>query len=379
MGPRWAPLVAAALATAALGDAPGSPVDRAHAYLDEIWRATQTPGISVAVLVQGELIFSEGIGFADLDNRVPATGATVYNIGSLSKAVSTVAVLQLVEQKLVSLDDPIQKYVPAFPPKRAPVTLRHILTHTSGIRHYRPTDFPDDSEFNLNFRRYTSLEQAIRIFKDDALLFEPGAYYSYSSYATNLLQGVVETVSGLDFETYLRDRVWGPAGMTSAALDLPERIVPHRARGYLVEGGNVTNYPPEDVTYKFAGGGMIGSAEDLAYFAHALNDGRLLKPDTRALMWTPQVDPVLQYNGDDPPIPETRWKLGLIWRVRRDERGREFVYQAGTVKGFNALLIDYYHEGVVAAVVGNGHPVTPAFREALAFAEMFLDGPSGAP
>jgi CubicO group peptidase (beta-lactamase class C family) len=265
-----------------------------------------------------------------------------------------------------------------FPTKRAPVTLRHILTHTSGIRHYRSTDFPEDPEFNNNHRRYHSLEEAIRIFKDDPLLFEPGAYYSYSSYATNLLQGVVETASGLGFEPYLRQRVWGPAGMASAALDLPERIVPHRARGYLVEGDSVTNYPSEDVTYKFAGGGMIGSAEDLVYFAHALNDGRLLEPETRALMWTPHVDPVLQFNGDDPPIPETRWKLGLMWRIRRDQRGREFVYEAGTVKGFNALLIDYYHEGVVAAVVGNGHPVAPAFREALTFAELFLEDPASA-
>ncbi len=261
-----------------------APEAQAMTYLQEIWRSTGAPGISVAVVRQGRLVFSQGVGFADLDNMVPANGSTVYNIGSISKAVATVAVMQLVEQGKVGLDDPIQKYVPTFPDKGSPVTVRHIMTHTSGIRHYRDNDFGGDDE---NMRPVASLEEGIKVFKDDPLLFKPGEYYSYSSYAANLLQGVVEKASSQGFEDYMRQHVWSPAGMFSTAFDVPERIVPHRARGYSNGDGKVRNYGYGDLTYKFAGGGMISTVEDLVRLGAALNQGRLLKPETHALMYTP--------------------------------------------------------------------------------------------
>src|SRR5690349_13633010 len=125
------------------GLAAGPPPEaQAMAYLQEVWRSIGTPGISVAVLHQGKLVFSEGVGFADLDNMIPANGSTVYNVGSVSKAITAVALLQLVEQGKAGLDDPIQKYVPAFPEKGSPITIRHIMTHTSGLRHYGATGFP---------------------------------------------------------------------------------------------------------------------------------------------------------------------------------------------------------------------------------------------
>jgi CubicO group peptidase (beta-lactamase class C family) len=186
----------------------------------------------------------------------------------------------------------------------------------------------------------------------------------------------VEAASGLGFEEYLREYVWGPAAMFSTALDVPNRLVPHRARGYLVSDSGVEGYPREDVSYKYAGGGMIGSAEDLVRFGWALNRGELLRPETLALMWSPHVDPVRKFDDGGPPILEGRWKLGLAWRIRDDDNGRTFVYAPGTVNGFNAVLLNYQEEEVVVAVLGNGHPVTPALREALTLAGFFL-GSSG--
>ena len=101
-------------------------------------------------------------------------------------------------------------------------------------------------------------------------------------------------------------------------------------------------------------------------------DTFLLRPETVRLMWRPHVDPVMVFEGDAPPSLESRWKLGLMWRLREDEVGRPFVYSSGTVKGFNAILLNYRQHGVIAAVVGNGHPVTPAFRPTKALAEIFL-------
>ncbi len=348
------------------------PEAQARAYLEELWRSTGTPGISVAVLAQGRLAFSAGVGFADLENMVPATGSTVYNIGSVSKAQTAVAIMQLVEQGKVSLDDPIQKYVPSFPDKGSPITVRHILTHTSGIRHYRATDFPD-SEDNENMKPVATLEEGIRIFKDDPLLFKPGEYYFYSSYAVNLLQGVVEKASGMAFEDYMRKHVWSPSGMYGSAFDVPARIVPRRARGYSVGNGQIRNYPYGDLTYKFASGGMLSSAEDLVRLGAALNRHVLLKAETVALMYKP-MSPVLQYQEKGPP-QAMESSQGLLWRIAKDDAGRTFVHHCGTVKGFNACLVNYPEQDVVVAILGNGDPVTPARRPAVAFAQLFLPPP----
>jgi len=176
-----------------------APEAQAVAHLDLVWRSNQVPGISAAIASHGRIVFSQGVGFADLDNMVPATANTVYNIGSISKANTAVAVMQLVEQGKVGLDDAIQKYVPSFPDKGYKITIKDLMTHRSGIRHYRDSDFagtPGDE----NMKPYASLEEAIKLFKDDPLLYKPGEYSSYSSYAVNLLQGVIETAAGMPFE-----------------------------------------------------------------------------------------------------------------------------------------------------------------------------------
>jgi serine beta-lactamase-like protein LACTB len=218
-----------------------------------------------------------------------------------------------------------------------------------------------------------SLEEAIKIFRDDPLLFQPGERHLYSSYAVNLLQGVVETASGLSFEEYLRRNVWTPAEMLRTSFDVPARIVPHRARGYSVKNGRTTNYPYGDLTYKFASGGMLSTAEDLVRLGDALNRGALLGAETLELMYKP-IAPVPRYRKEG-PSQEMELAQGLLWRNARDKAGRAYVHHCGTVKGFNACLINYRDRGIIVAILGNGDPVTPARREAEAFAEIFFRTP----
>jgi len=139
------------------------PEVRTAAYLEKLWDSNQAPGMSVVIAWKGSIVFSQGFGFADLDNLVPATASTVYNMGSISKTETAVAVMQLVEQGKISLNHPIQKYVPSFPDKGSPITLLQLLTYTSGIRHYRDNDFPGPyGGYSENMRPYHALDEAIK-------------------------------------------------------------------------------------------------------------------------------------------------------------------------------------------------------------------------
>jgi serine beta-lactamase-like protein LACTB, mitochondrial len=336
-------------------------------YLEGVLQ-TGTPATSAAVAVKGQIVFSGSAGFADLENMVRATVSTVFNIGSVSKVNTAVAIMQLVEQGRVRLDDPIQKYVPALPDKGAPITIWHLMTHQAGIRHYRT------GEGERSTKRY-SLVEAIALFKDDPLLFKPGEFYFYSSYGVNLLQAVVENASGLAFEDYLTRRVWGPAGMLSTALDVPERLVPNRAKAYRLPQGRLQNYPFTDLSYIYAGGGMISTAEDLVRLGVALNHGRLLKIETTALMYKVQLDPVMGFRPDRPPL-KMEFRQGLLWRVFTDAAGRTFVNHCGSVKGFNACLVNYPTEDVVAAIMYNADDVSPGRTGAEELAKFFLSAES---
>ena len=325
-------------------------INRAKQFLEELRKSTKTPAISAAVGARGKIVFSWGTGSIDLEHGVPATGTSVYNIGSVSKIVTAVAIMQLLEHKRISLDDDIRTYIPTFPEKGSRITILHLLTHTSGIRHYHKTDFPGTAD-NENIQSIDYLN-ALRFFANDPLLFQPGRFYFYTSYGVNLLQGVVEKASGLPFEQYLRRRIWTPAGMTTASLDIPDRIVANRARSYRIDNGDVFNYYYNDLRYKFASGGMIASAEDLVQFGIAVNHDILLMASTRDLMLSSQVHGLQEFRENTAPV-ELEFEQGMLWRLRHDSNGRRVAYHCGSVKGSNACLVDFLDEDLVAAVMTN--------------------------
>ena len=243
------------------------------------------------------------------------------------------------------------------------------MTHPSGIRHYAPNDFPG-GEHSENMRPYASIEEAIGVFKNDPLLFPPGRYYSYSSYAVNLLQGVVEKASGMPFEEYMHKYVWDPAGMRATQFAVPSRIVPHRAKSYVIENGRAQNVGYGDLTYKFASGGMMSTAEDLVLFGTALNRGELLKPETLTRMYTPQIEQLTEFR-DGKPSDVKATGQGLMWRIEKDDAGRRIVRHSGAVQQFHTCLVNYPDENVVVALDANSYE-SPGCKENLAFADMFL-------
>lgn len=296
-----------------------------------------TPAISVALVMNDELVWAKGFGLADVENQVPAQANTVYRIASISKPMAATAVMQLVEQGRVNIDDPIQEYVSYFPQKPLEIAVRNVMSHTSGVRHYKPGEMDMKDHFH-------SVEEAIEIFKADPLLFTPGTLYSYSSYAYNLLAGVVETASGLTFEAYMKEHVWGPAGMTVTHLEHQGEIVPHRARQYVKAGPNgaVENAPFADLSIKWAGGGIISTAEDLARFHIALNTGKLLQPETLEEMYTP----FKLADGN-----ETNYGLG--WQIYKDDQGRRWINHGGGATGGSTYLLRQPESKLAVAIMCN--------------------------
>ena len=323
---------------------------RAREAAEAVRAVLGAPGLSVAVGLGDSLVWSAGFGLADVENEVPARGNTVYRIASISKTFGATAVLQLVDRGLVGLDDPITRYVPSF---AHPVTLRQILTHTSGIRHY-------GRDRSNTMERFESLAPAIEVFRRDPLEFEPGTDVRYSTYAFNLLAGVPETALGVGLEAYLREHVLEPAGLTQTHLEYAERIVPHRARGYVLEGGELRNVEYADLSMKWLGGGMISSAEDLVRYAVALARGQLVSPEALRLMNTPGA------LRDGTPI-----EYSLGWETSVDAGGRRHADKYGSGAGVSAYLLRVPEDGFTLALLvnlggrGNIRPFAQRIAEAV--------------
>lgn len=246
--------------------------------------ANNAPGLSAAVVLEGELRWSEGFGMADLENSSPATSSTLFRLGSISKPISATAVLQLWEQGKLDLDAPVQKYCPEFPQKEWPITTRQLLGHLGGIRHYRPDgkgDVPEDSA-----RHFSSMQESLQLFANDPLVAKPGTKFNYSTYGYTVIGCALEGAGSEKFVEYLHKNVFDPAGMDQTRDDDFFTVIPHRTRWYHKDkSGIVRNAGVLDSSYKIPGGGIISSADDMAKFEAAILGDKLLKRSTRDLMW----------------------------------------------------------------------------------------------
>jgi len=247
--------------------------------------ANSVPGIGAAVVFDGEPVWSAGFGMADLEDSAPATSATLFRLGSLSKPITATAILQLWERGKLDLDAPVQKYCPAFPQKEWPITSRELLGHLGGIRHYNADgkgDIPEDSA-----RHFASMEESLRIFAADPLVAKPGTGFHYSTYGYTLLGCVLEAAASQKYVDYVRENIFKAAGMAQTQADDFFAVIPHRTRWYHKDkSGIVRNAGVLDSSYKIPGGGLISSADDMARFEAAILAGKVLKRTTRDVMWT---------------------------------------------------------------------------------------------
>ncbi|HVX66792.1 MAG TPA: serine hydrolase domain-containing protein [Bryobacteraceae bacterium] len=333
----------AALVACAAALAAGAPARLGPAKVQAVERAIEAeksrlhiPGLSVAVGEDLQLAWSRGFGLSDLEDNAAATPETLFRIASISKPVTAVAVMQLVERGKLDLDAPIQRYVPSFPEKPWPLTLRHLLSHLGGIRHYQ--SFAEV----YSTRHYADLTEALQIFSADPLLSEPGAAFHYSTYGYVLLGAAVEAASGLPFAEYLKRNIFAPAHMTATSVDDVFAVLPHRARGYRrTTNGDIANCGLFDASNKVPGGGLVSTPEDLVRFVIALEKGDLVSAATRTLMFTRARTSA----GEQVPY-------GLGWSVF-ERNGGLWVAHSGAQPGASTFLLAKPAGDVMVVVLAN--------------------------
>lgn len=233
----------------------------------------KTVGLTIGFM-KDDFVWVKGYGYADLENKSPARAESAYRLASISKPMTALAVLQLVDQGKIELDAEVQTYVPYFPKKQWPVTVRHVLGHLGGISHYK------NPANELHIKTHKNTREAIAIFEGFDLVAEPGTRYSYSSYGYNLLGAIVEAASGMSFGDYMRQHVWQPLGMNDTRMDDPLDVIPNRVRGYQLVNGQIKNSEFIDISSRFGGGGTRSTVPDMLKFAKGVMDQKLLKPET---------------------------------------------------------------------------------------------------
>lgn len=232
-----------------------------EAAVSAFMSSTHVPGVSVAVVENGEYEWGSGFGLADMEDNAPASEHTLFRLASISKSLTATAAMQLWERGQLDLDAPVQKYCPSFPPKPWPISTRQVMGHLSGIRHYK-SGSQDDPEVGNTKHFENPIQGGLDFFKNDALLSEPGKQVHYSTHGYTLVGCVIEGASGAKYVDFVRQNVFPPAGMEQTQVDDRFAIIPYRTRFYQrTESGKVQNADFLDSSYKIPGGGWLSSGK----------------------------------------------------------------------------------------------------------------------
>ncbi len=314
------------------------------ARIDEFVRAEmrrqQVPGVAVGVVKNGSVLKAQGYGFANVEHEVPAGPETIFQSGSLGKQFTAAAVMLQVEDGKLSLSDPLTKFFPDAPEAWRSITVRHLLTHTSGI--------PDYAVSSFDYRRDYTEEQLVRIAYDLKLEFTPGSRWNYSNTGYLLLGAVVRKASGRFYGDVLAERVFKPLGMTTARVISEADIVAHRAAGYRLVDGQLKNQewvaPSLNTT---ADGALYFSVRDMLAWDAGVRAGKLLKPES----WKQVFEPVRLNSGKTYPY-------GFGWAL--DERDGKPVHEhGGSWQGFKTQFSMFLGEDLSIVVLANLEQADP--------------------
>jgi CubicO group peptidase (beta-lactamase class C family) len=308
------------------------------------------PGASVLVIRDGGPVFRRAYGLADLENGVAATPATNYRLASMTKQFTAAAILLLAEDGRLSADDPVRRWLPSLPQVATPVTVRQLLTHTSGLLDYEDLIPPGTTSQVHDADVLRLLESQNRTY------FAPGTGYRYSNSGYSLLALIVARASGMDFASFLRQRIFLPLGMhASVAYEAGVSGVPHRAFGYSAHGTSWSRTDQSLTSAVLGDGGIYSSIDDLAKWDAALYDTRLLRAESVRVAFTPATAT------DDPAV-----RYGFGWRI-----SGETLWHSGETLGFRNVIVRYPRRHFTVIVLTNRDAPEP-YGLALRIAQLYL-------
>lgn len=314
---------------------------QAQALLESTLARENLAGMTAGIAQGDRILWLGAAGFRDVENKIPAAPDMVNRIASISKPMTAVAVMQLVDYGRIDLQDPLRKFVPAWPETPGgEIQIIHLLTHTSGVKHYTGTD-------NRPFDHHASLQEAVESIMNRRHAFPPGDRYLYTTYGYTTLGLVIERASGLSYEDYMRDYVWLPAGMRHTSLEDRSKPEPEtKSKLYRRNGdGEIEEDEYTDLSVKYPGGGIQSTAGDILRFAIAFENERLLpRARMEQMMTIPQLSN---------PRTDERPQYGSGWGIGETDGLGALLYHSGGQSGTATYLLICRDTGIAAAVLCN--------------------------
>jgi len=318
--------------------------DNVDDYILVRMRQLHIPGLSLAIARDGRVAKAQGYGFANLELRAHATKETVYEIGSNTKQFTAAAIMMLVEEGKVHLEDAITKYFPEAPEAWRGITIRHLLSHTSGIQnHVAVPHWLDVFRTNLAFETAPSRDELLRMFFKLPLEFRPGETWAYDNTGYYLLGIIIEKASGKSYWQFLDERIFKPLGMTATRDTDPRPIVPNRASGYEWKNDRFENRPILLPAIAFSAGSLVSTVEDMAKWDAALSSGKLLSRSSLDQIWTATAT----NNGADAPF-----NYGFGWFVD-SYHGHRLVQHSGGTPGFSSVIYRFIDDKLTIILLTN--------------------------
>ncbi len=295
--------------------------DKVDDYLKAEMQKRHVPGLSLAVVKNGKIVKMTGFGQANLESNAPVTEDTVFEIASLTKPFTATAIMILVEDGKIGLDDEIGRHLPEVPRGWSGVTVRHLLAHTSGLPSY--LSHPGFAKLN---RKLSGPSEILQLVSGSPLQFQPGEKVDYCNTNYILLGLMTHRVTGKSYSSFLAEKMFYPLGMKNTRLNDRTEIILNRASGYVFENDTLRNVVHTNLNNAYSTAGLLSTARDLATWVLALQEGKMLKASSLKQMWTPA-----RLNDGSQSTMGLGWGIGLT-------RGRRGVGHSGDILGFSTSI-----------------------------------------
>jgi CubicO group peptidase (beta-lactamase class C family) len=300
------------------------------------------PGLAVGIQRGSDLLHEGYYGLANLEHNVPISAVTVFEIASVTKLFTSQAILRLVQDGRIGLDDPVSRYVTNLPETWQPITIRHCLAHQSGIPNYTAV-----KRYWQITREDKSHEDVLALVRDLPLNFAPGTRHAYDNTGFYLLGMVIEMVTQQPYGEFLRETIFAPLNMTHTLANDYDRIVPHRAQGYTYGNDSMHNKRFYDISNTFSAGILLSTVRDLLKWAKALHSDAILNPASRDLWWTPHLSQARNEQTSSYP-----YTLTLGWFIV-DDPIVQFYGHNGGIEGFASAFLHVPSSDISAVVLTN--------------------------